>query len=327
MKFRLFFSLILSLWAFSPASAFFSFFKQEKMKTEEYHYDFSSAANFKDTLRIAYVSDLNLYPVPTSQEKFPEPPISKVGIMYKESQVIAQEAIRDILSVSEKSAVDFVLYGGSQVANNMHWELFQAINEDLTKLGIDYYTVLGSGEKQGPLAQVQNKSFYTLKTKGTTILVLDNSSSAVVPEFLPEEATEQYIWLERQLRELQASGEEFFIFSYYRLDPRSKAFIDSFVGLNLKLIAHSYDLEFNASREGSLLMVEDDSSDDRDQMGAIIDSHNFASVQSRSTVLLSNPAASVYPLSFTLIERDLTGNLTIKVVPISLDGVRRKAKP
>lgn len=320
MKFKLLLSLTLLILLPQKSAAFFKWFFKPKYKREVIEYKASSFNADAEELRFVFISDANLYPVPTGKEKFGPPPHSSVGIMYEESQVLLQEAIRDILKLAEDKSIDFVLFGGNQVADNSHWELFQDMAYELKKLGLDYYYMLGYGETQGPLelVRVTKEPYYYLKTKGAYFIILDNARSAVVPDNLPEEATEQYMWLEKLLKTLDASGEEAYIFSYMPLDPKTRSFINSFHGLNLKMLAHSYELHFNVFKEGGLLEVDPD----KDPLN--LDSNS--NIVNRSTIELTNSAISVYPNTFTIIERNKNSDIKLIREPISLEGVRSLAK-
>ena len=245
----------------------------------------------KDT-RIAFISDAFLYPVPSTSENFAPPPDSKIGIMYRESQVILQEAIRDLLTRN----YDLVLFGGSMVANQDHYPLFEDISYDLTKYGIEHYSMIGYGETSGTKAATEliAKPFYLLDLNGVNLLVLDNVSQKIIPERLPEEASEQYIWLNKTLEELNSKKAELYIFSYYPLDSATLDTVKKYSDLNVVLLANSGAHKFN-------LATHDQYSE------------------------LSNSALSIYPCAFTVIERLATGKLQVKVVHTRLRGIKAKA--
>ncbi len=274
-----------AFWLFDPPKAVVEIFPIESVKLK---------AKDKDT-RIAFVSDAFLYPVPSPTETFAPPPTSKIGIMYRESQVLLQEAVRDLLSGIND--YDLVLFGGSMIANQDHYSLFEDISYDLTKYGLEYYTMIGYGEVGGPKAgrELIKKPYYLLEIEGISLLVLDNVSEKIVPERLPEEASEQYIWLGKTLEELNNKSAELYIFSYYPLDTATIDLLKKYEKLNIVLLANS---------------------------GA----HKFSIGTHDKYPELNNAALSIYPCAFTVIERLATGKLQIKVVHTRLRGVKSKAQ-
>ncbi len=274
-----------AFWPFDPPKAVVEIFPIEsvKLKTKD-----------KDT-RIAFVSDAFLYPVPSPSETFAAPPTSKIGIMYRESQVILQEAIRDLLAGIND--YDLVLFGGSMVANQEHYPLFEDISYDLTKYGLEYYSMIGYGETSGSKAahELIKKPYYLLTIEDINLLVLDNVSEKIVPERLPEEASEQYIWLNETLEELNNKSAELYTFSYYPLDSATLDLIKGFDKLNIVMLANS---------------------------GA----HKFSIATHDKYPELNNAALSIYPCAFTVIERLASGKLQIKVVHTRLRGVKNKAQ-
>ncbi len=241
--------------------------------------------------RIVLISDAFLYPVPSSGESFAQPPTSKIGIMYRESQVLLQEAIRDILT--KINDYDLVLFTGSMVANQEHYPLFEDISYELTKYGLDYYTMIGYGETTGtkPAREIIKKPYYLLETEGINLLVLDNVSEKLIPERLPEEASEQYIWLQETLKKLNENKSELYIFSYNALDKASQDLIANYP--DIKIIAY-----FNSA------------------------SHGFSVAGNQ----INNTPLSIYPCAYTIVERSKTGELSLKLVHTKLRGVKNKAK-
>lgn len=270
----------------------------------------SEALNPKqERLAIAFISDVNLYPAPISpatsfaQDAQAKPLVNSI-VLYDQSQVLLQEAIREIIQLAGTEGLDLVIFGGSQVCSNDHYELFQDIITDLNKFSIPYYSMVGTNELNGSkkLCDLIKNRYYLLKTKTTSIIVLDNVTEAVVPEFLPEEATEQYIWLKRTLDELEQGVDDVYIFSYKPLDFRTKALINKYPALKLKLVAHSSLYEFSAYP-----------ADVNDGFVA-------------KTQILSNASISAYPLSYSIIVRDSNGELKIRNKEIALEGIRKLAK-
>ncbi len=273
-----------AFWPFDPPKAVVEIFPIENTKLK---------AKDKDS-RIAFVSDAFLYPVPSPSETFPPPPTSKIGIMYRESQVILQETIKDLLTGINQ--YDLVLFGGSMVANQDHYPLFEDISYDLTKYGLEYYSMIGYGETSGskPAREIIKKPYYLLNLEDINLLVLDNVSEKIVPERLPEEASEQYIWLTKTLEELNNKSAELYIFSYYPLDKATLDLIKTHDKLNIVLLANSAAHKFS------------------------IGSHD-------KYTELNNAALNIYPCAFTVIERLATGKLQIKVIHTRLRGVKTKA--
>lgn len=290
LSFLLFLSFGLSAKAFS----LWSWFKPKTI-ISEHEFQQLDLAKSKEDFRFAFVSDIFLYPVPTGGEDFPPPPKSKIGIMYQESQVLLQELIRELLKRSETEKLNFVIFGGSQVANRRHYGLFQDIAFDLQKAGLSFFEMLGYGETIGNEQINLEKNFYSLEYPQASFIVLDNVSEKPIPENLPEEASEQYIWLKDQLSSLEKSAKETYIFSYYPLSTKTRDFIREFNDLKLVMLLHS-------------------------------SKHNFSFSEDQGYIELSNPAFSVYPLSYSIIERSKEGKITIKQISSSLEGIKRKAK-
>jgi hypothetical protein len=278
-------SSVSAFWPFDPPKAIVEVFPIENVKL---------TAKEKDT-RIAFVSDAFIYPVPSPTETFPPPPTSKIGIMYRESQVLLQEAIKDFLAGI--NGYDLVLFGGSMTANQDHYPLFEDISYDLTKYGLEYYSMIGYGETSGSKAgrELIKKPYYLLTVEDINLLVLDNVTEKIVPERLPEEASKQYIWLTKTLKGLNNKSTELYIFSYYPLDAATLDLIKTHDKLNIVLLANS---------------------------GA----HKFSIGTHDKYPELNNAALSIYPCAFTVIERLATGKLQIKVVHTRLRGVKAKAQ-
>gem|GEM_PF-2693138 len=272
-----------------PCSAFWPF-TSSKPITESYSITKNLKPSDKDT-RIVLVSDVFLYPVPATTESFAQPPTSKIGIMYRESQVLLQESIKDILT--SINSYNLVLFTGSMVANQEHYQLFEDISYDLTKYGLDYYGMIGYGETTGakPARELIKKPFYLLELNNINLLVLDNASEKLIPERLPEEASEQYIWLLKTLKDLNSKKAELYIFSYYPLDTASQELIAKYPDINIAAYFSSA-------------------------------AHKF-SINAKQ---INNAPLSIYPCAYTILERLKTGELRLKLVHTRLRGVKNKAR-
>ncbi len=290
-------SIIFLATFLSAANAFFGFFKAKSSVISK-----TKVETRKDAgdLRFAFVSDMHMYPVPTSQETFNKAPKSKVGIMYQESQVLFQELVRDSIKAQNGNQLDFILFGGSQVANNYHWDLYLDIVDELAKNFIKYYYLPGDGEYLGPnkVEDTLDERFWLRKIKGVNILAIDNARKLVYEK--------EKRWLSTKIKELEADQDDLLVFSYRPLGDEIKSIITKLP--NLKLLANSYDLKykliqpFNIANSSSLT--------------------NF----SQNYTYLSNPALSVYPCAYTVITRKRNGEIIIETLTTSLKGVQKTAK-
>ncbi len=323
---------LFSLFLILPANAKFSFkdiFNSKNVKSEyQTPYKFEPVSKPSETLTIAFISDVNLCPAPKpgqthglvnelqsgidqlgktilgKKEKATELPANN-GILYDQSQVLLQETLREIVTSLKTKNVDLVIFGGNQVYSNEYFTLFEDIAYDLQKYSIPYYHIIGSGELKGnkALNKFINDRFYLLKTKSTSIIVLDNVNGDIVPKFLPEEATEQYVWLKKILTQLDHEIEDVYIFSYRPLQARTMELLNQYPHLKLKLIAHSSLYNFSTTSSKDIKLAD------------------FT-----KPMLLSNSSISKYPLAYTIIERDTRGSLQITNKLIGLEGVRELAK-
>lgn len=251
-------------------------------------------------LRFAFVSDAYLYPVPTAREHFTKAPKSKVGIMYVETQVLLQELVRDFIDRQANDKLDFVLFGGSQVANNLHWNLFLDIMDELTKNDLDYYYMIGEGEYNGPnnVDEVAKQKYWHRMFNGVHFLVFDNSKDFIY--------LKQIEWLKKKIKELENSIGDVFVFSYKPLNEQIRSVVERIP--NLKLIANSYDLKYQISYP----------TNDRD------DKHRLNLYQ--SYVSLTNPSLAVYPCAYTVITRKANGEVIVQPFTTSLKGVQSEAE-
>ena len=305
---------IVALFLFTslPCQAFnlAQFLRLDRMKSEHsLEYKSETIKPTQERLSIAFVSDVNLYPAPISgqtsfsQSDMMKPPVNSI-VLYEESQVLLQETIRELIQRTQTSPVDFVIFGGSQVYSTDEYSLFAGITEDLSKFEIPYYSVLGNNETRGskPISDFVHDRYYLLKTQGVNVLVLDNVTETVVPEFLPEEATEQYIWLKNHLDKFERDQSPVYIFANKPLELRTIEILKKYPKLQLELIAHSSYYEFSNYQTTN--------------------TDGYAS----KPIILSNSSISAYPLSYTLIERDTNGVITIINKELGLDGIRKLAK-
>ncbi|MDD9899047.1 MAG: hypothetical protein OXU45_08640 [Candidatus Melainabacteria bacterium] len=262
-----------------------------------------------ERISIALVSDINLYPAPLDGQMAPggdlRPPLNSI-VLYEESQVLLQETVRELIQRKGENAIDFVVFGGSQVYLAKDYALFVDVANDLSKFGIPYYSMLGANEAQA-LSYVkpyQKDNYYMLKVKDLAILLLDNVTEPVVPEYLPEEATEQYLWLKNKLAQLEREQNQVMIFAYKPLETKTKNLINKFQNLNLKLIAHSSFYEYSQYQAGK----------------------DYGLKLASKPVIVSNSSISAYPLSYTMIERDANGLLKVYNKEVDLPGLRNLAK-
>lgn len=237
----------------------------------------------------------------------PELP-SQSPILYEQSQVLLQELIRELFALLKYKRVDMVIFGGNQVYSTENFDLLQDIVYELHKYSIPYYFMLGPNELRGPNQRDKliKYTYYSLDFDDTSIIVLDNVSQEIVPEYLPEEANQQYIWLKKTLTRLSEKKSDVYIFSYRPLNQRVLDLIDSYPGLELKLLASSsekYKYSLTKPEQG-----------------------NLNSKPSSKAWYLKNSSISVYPLSYTLIEKDSNGSLLINNKEINLEGIRKIAK-
>jgi hypothetical protein len=308
MKLRsLFLSLILLSFFLGAqeAKAFFEqIFNLANWKSPYQSADYNQAKS-KAKIEFIFVSDINLYPVPLASET-PAKIDFKDGIAYRESQVLLQELIKDILDASKKQVIDFVLFGGNQVSDPAYQDLFIDIVHELKKHSLDYHSVLGPNDSP-------KDSYYKFRVKDLNILVLNNVTERPVPLYVPEEANEQYIWLRKTLKSIENLQEDLCIFAYKELDTQTINLINEFPRLNLKLIGYSGEYQFSSKSVSEL----------RTESKAI----RWTQLKLNSNpLILSNSALSAYPCSYTLISRQEDGRISVKNISSSLRGVVEKSK-
>lgn len=303
-------------------------------------YKFQSVVNDAEPLVIVFISDANLYPalikdtsafpndmdseelgyiqkpqtsldlieqsVFTQRYKIPSISLQS-QILYEESQVLLQETIREIFQLLKYNKVDLVVFGGNQVYSNEYFDLLEDIVYELHKYSIPYSFILGPNELRGPnkAEKLIKHRYYLQEFKDTSIIVVDNLSQEIVPKYLPEEANEQYLWFKKTLTKLSEKQTEVYIFSYKPLEQRVLDFIDTYPDLKLRLIAHSS--KYNYSLTEPIVS-------------------KFNTKPTSKSLILSNSSISVYPLSYTIIEKNARGEIWVNNKTINLEGLRKVAK-
>lgn len=252
-------------------------------------------ANFTNEPFFAVLDDQAKFMI--TQNLVPEPPLD-TKIVYKQTQLLLQEAIRELLYSLNDEPLDMVIFGGNQVYSSEQYPAFQEIAQDLIKYKVSYYELKGPNELKGTrdLSKIFKDPFYLLKTKNTNILVLDNLSAAVVPDSLPYEATEQYLWLEATLKDINNNepDSDLVILSYNKLDSKTLKLIDKYKNLNLKVMLNFSSGEFSMKQE------------------------KFYDI--------SNPSLSWYPCAYGILKRDKYGNYSFEVKKVGLKDIQDLAK-
>lgn len=163
-------------------------------------------------------------------------------IIYKQSELLLQESIREILQTISGKAIDFVLFGGDQVYSNEFSNSFNDIASDLSKFSVPFYQVEGINDRRGPIQKLSTSPFYLLKSRGVNIIVLDNVEKDITPIDLPAGATLQYIWIKKLLEDIK--GEDILVFSYKALSTEDKFL---FQNNKVKLFINSEDTNVQLS--------------------------------------------------------------------------------
>ena len=288
--------LILLLCVSLPASAKFGdFFKKLFTRSEP---KVSTEKKLPIDFYMAFASQANLHPTPSNheQDEFKSAPKADLSgpILYEVSQVILQEFVKEQLGLLNKNqAIDLVLFGGNQAYSNEYYDFFRETVYDLQKYYIPSYIILGPNELKGKrdLSKLAKNKYYLLKTKGINILVLDNVTDTIVPEHVPEEANEQYIWLNKVLTELNKNKEDLLIFSYYPLDERTKGLLSGYTHLHIKLTASSE-----------------------------------AKVFGYNSNTLNNPSLTSYPCSYSVITKDAHAVYKVEQKVLNLKAIQQLAK-
>lgn len=337
-------SLILILGFVNPlnSQAFFWMPKFNKSISQEYKFSRNQPLKSKaKELNMVFVSDVYLYPIPVSQEKYPDPPKSKVGILYKESQVLFQEMIKDILKRDKKKNFDLVLFGGSQVADNLHWDLFLDVAYDLVKLGLDYRFMIGEGELRGPkrVKDIAKEKFFYQELNGVHIIALNDIHRSDDIDFILEQShdlkapqgqeasvdyQEQGLGPIKGFEDIQPCK---CITCFKELGCRQSNWLTELrdklqknIGDDDDVFVFSYqklkpELDAYIKKLPNLRLV----------------AHSYDlkfDVQENSgkEIEIVNGALSVYPCTYTSIRRSSSGELQIKRLLVPLPGVRQKGK-
>jgi len=325
--------LILPVFAKNKFAEVFNF---DNVKTEYKQEKKSSSIINKAKLKIVFISNVNLFVdsnthsilniipdlvnIPFDEANFTNEPffmvlneqakqfISKklIGypeqnskILYEHSQLLLQEAVRELLVSLKDDTIDMVIFAGNQVYSSEQYPSFQEIVQELIKYKVSFYEFYGENELKGTkdLSKILKDKFYLLKTKNTNIIILDNIHASPVPEMLPYEATEEYLWLQQVLSQLNTEepGSDLIVVSYQKLDKRTKSFLKQFGNLNLKVLVNSKSGEFSITKDGDLTE-------------------------------LSNPSLSWYPCSYGVLLRDDSGIYSFELRKIGLAEMQELAK-
>lgn len=209
--------------------------------------------------------------------------------LYDYSQVILQEAIHNILASLKIQDIDFVIYGGNQVYSNDYLDIFDEINLEFSKYNVRTYQIFGENDLRGSKNpdKLSKDRYYLLKSKSTNIIVLDNVSSNPVPKGLPENATDQYLWLSKIIAKLD-KAEPLIIIAAKPLNKESIDFINKFESLNLQLLIYTMSGSF-----------------------AINDKDSSWTLASKPLVIHA-PALSTKPCAYLNIKRNSEGRFEIR---------------
>lgn len=249
--------------------------------------------------------------MPQAQEMLKKPlvaaPDENSKIIFKQSQLLLQEAIREIVMSIEEEPVDMVIFTGNSVYSNNQFDFFIDILDDLDKFRISHYELIGPNELKGSkkIERYIEDKFYLLKTKNTNFLVLNNVDDVVIPNKIPEEANEQYIWLKTTLLEL-SENEAFndtIILSYYPLSQRTLKLINRFDKIKLKFVLNS--------NKGEIKLDEDS---------------KFLFKHSSEPKVLDLPSLSWYPCAYTIMTRDEFGKFHIEEKQVDLKDIQKLAR-
>ena len=221
-------------------------------------------------------------------------------ILYKESVLILQDFLSAQLDEFKKSNLDLVFFSGNQVYSNNQLDYFYAnLVEFFDKYQVPHFELIGNNERMGQkdINKEIKDPYYLLQVKGLNIIVLDNQAGNVIPQVLPYEASEQYLWLERVMKKLNKENqfEDLCIISFKKPSTKLINYINQFN--NLKLIAFIYG--------------EDES---------------YSSSLINNTKVIATPSLSKYPLSYLEINRDKTGFYKFQNKQLDLPGMQELAQ-
>lgn len=230
----------------------------------------------------------------------PPPPLNSPVLFY-ESEAILQKSIQEMIQSLERRSIDMVVFAGNQVYSNDFMRFFKETVIALESYKIPYYQVIGPNEIRGPekIETLVQDRYYMLRAQGVNFLVLDNSLKPVVPENLPEEASEESLWLEKILHRVEDSGEDLIIIAYNPLDTNTISFINKFPKLKLIAVIKSDQIEFARSYETRL---------------------------KSNPILINNQSLISYPCAYLNITRDSTGYYDFKIINVGLPQIQQLAK-
>lgn len=221
-------------------------------------------------------------------------------ILYKESQLLLQDFIQTQIDEFKLNKLDLVFFTGNQVYSNNQIDYFySSLVDSFDKYQIPHYEVLGANEARGQkdIKKEMGDLYYLLQTKKTNFIVLNNLYKEVVPQNLPYEADEQYVWLKKVLVKLEKEniGEDLIIISYKQPEEALIKFISSHNNLNLVAFIYGEDYEYKEQELNNILFI-------------------------------STPSLSKYPCSYLKINRDINGTYNFIETKLNLPGIQDLAK-
>ena len=220
--------------------------------------------------------------------------------LHKESQLLLQEFARDQLIKQRKGELDLVFFTGNQIySNNQANYFYDNIVESFDKYRIPHYEVLGYNEARGThdIKKFMGDFYYLLQTKNTNFIVLNNLFNEVIPQNLPQEASEQFLWLEKILEKLENEnfGEDLIIITYKEPSKTLIDYISKHDHLNLIAFIYGEDEEYSEAQWEGILFI-------------------------------STPSLSKYPCSYLSVHRDQDGFYDFKEVKLNLPGIQKHAE-
>jgi hypothetical protein len=221
--------------------------------------------------------------------------------MYHDSETLLNKALQEIIFSLRSRPVDMVVFGGNQVYSNDYTRYFKEMSYALDTYRIPNYQTLGPNDLRGPESteKLIKDRYFMLKSRGVNFLILDNSSYDLVPERIPEEATDQLIWLTGMLNKLNQNQEELVIIAHKALKINEINFLNQFTKLNLRLIINSDSLEFKKSYETRLIS---------------------------EPLLINTPSLITYPCSYLNISKNVNNEFEVRPINIDLPQIQDLAK-
>jgi hypothetical protein len=221
-------------------------------------------------------------------------------ILYKESLLLLQEFINSQVESFKEGHLDLVFFTGNHVySNNQIDHFYTNITEAFDKYQIPHYEVLGANEARGErdIKKEMGDFYYLLQTKNTNFIILNNLFKEVIPDNLPYEADEQYIWLKNILAKLEKEnlGEDLIIISYKEPSKNLIEFASKYNHLNLIAFIYGEAYEYKEQEWQNILFI-------------------------------STPSLSKYPCSYLKVNRDLDGFYSFKEINLNLPGIQELAK-